>query len=268
MTSDTRRILLQQFRHGDWRWFVHLLRDRLLPARPLMRPAVLTALTGRIGLEIGGPSRVFGSRGMLPVYARAARLDNVNFAAETRWEHALRDGGEFHYHARRPPGTQWLREAAALTGLADGAYDFVLSSHCLEHTANPLAALREWRRVVRCGGHLLLILPDRARTFDHRRPVTTLAHLRDDEARGTGEDDQTHVAEFLALHDLALNPAVGSAENFRQQTLHNSANRCLHHHVFDLALMTAMLQETGWSVAHTEVTRPNHLIAWAQKEGG
>lgn len=268
MTSDTRRLLVQRLCHGDLLWFVCVLRDRLLPARPRLRPAVLAATTGRIGLEIGGPSGVFRSRGMLPVYAGAARLDNVNFSAETRWEHALRDGGEFHYHARRPPGTQWLREAAALTGLADGAYDFVLSSHCLEHTANPLPALREWCRVVRPGGHLLLILPDPRRTFDHRRPVTTLAHLRADEARGTGEDDQTHVAECLALCDLALDPGAGSAENFRERTRHNAANRCLHQHVFDLALMTAMLQETGWRVAHTEVTRPNHLLAWAQKEGG
>ena len=240
--------------------------DRVAPARPHLRAAALAAAKDRTGLELGGPSRVFGARGMLPVYAVASRIDNVNFTADTRWETALRDGGEFRFHPRRPPGTQWLREAVALSGLANAAYDFVASSHCLEHVANPLRALLEWRRVTRAGGHLLLVLPDPARTFDHRRPVTTLAHLRDDLARDTGEDDTTHAAEAIAWHDLARDPGVASAEEFQARVRANATNRCLHHHVFDLALMRAALAETGWRPLALEAARPLHLVAFAVKE--
>ena len=73
----------------------------------------------------------------------------------------------------------------------------MLASHVLEHLANPLGALAEWRRVVGAGGHILLIVPQREGTFDHRRPVTKLEHLRADARELTGEDDLTHLPEIL-----------------------------------------------------------------------
>lgn len=39
-------------------------------------------------------------------------------------------------------------------------FDFVHSSHCLEHMHNPKEALRGWWDLVRPGGHLILIVPD------------------------------------------------------------------------------------------------------------
>ena len=232
-----------------------------------MAEAVLANAREACALEIGGPSRVFGARGMLPVYPRLARVDNINFAAETAWEQSLRDGSPFLCQPGRSAGTQWLREATALEQLADHRYDLVLSSHCLEHVANPLAALREWRRVTRPDGRLVLVLPDREKTFDHRRPVTTLAHLRDDCAARIGEDDRTHIDEVIALHDRTRDPAAGSAEEFRARCEQNAVNRCLHHHVFDLELAAAALRETGWEPLALEKARPLHLVAFARKAG-
>lgn len=42
---------------------------------------------------------------------------------------------------------------------ADGSQDAVFSSHCLEHMPDPRAALAEWYRVVRVGGHLVIMVP-------------------------------------------------------------------------------------------------------------
>ena len=39
-------------------------------------------------------------------------------------------------------------------------YDFVHSSHCLEHMVNPVAALGNWIRICRPGGHLVITVPD------------------------------------------------------------------------------------------------------------
>lgn len=264
--ASTLQRLTRRLRGGGLRWLAGAVRDRLVPSRPACREAVLAAADAAHALEIGGPSAVFRPTGLLPVYARAAHIDNVNFATDTAWETALHDGAPFHFHPPRPPGTQFLREAAALSGFDSARYDLLLSSHCLEHLANPLGALREWRRVTRPGGHLVLILPDPARTFDHRRPVTTLAHLRDDAARDSPESDRTHFAEILALHDLSRDPDAGSPADFRARTEDNARHRCAHHHVFDLPLVAAVLAETGWTLLASESARPCHLLAFARHD--
>lgn len=256
---------MQHFRRGGLAWLASTAFNSLLPGRPQLAEAVLKSVRDRKGLEIGGPSRIFTAGKILPVYPLAACVDNVNFAPGTAWETGLQNGGPFGFCPSRPAGRQWICEATNLRGMADASFEFVLSSHCLEHVANPLAALREWRRVTRDGGYLVLVLPDPKHTFDHRRPVTTLDHLREDFTRGTGEDDQTHVPEILALHDLRRDPLAGAFEAFRTRTLNNAENRCLHHHVFDLPLMGEMLRETSWTVIATERVRPLHLVALAAK---
>lgn len=260
------RQLIQHLRLGGLPRLTRVIRHRFWPARLTLFPAVIAAVQDRAGLEVGGPSRVFSAGNILPLYPRVQRLDNVNFSSQTAWEDGLREGGDFCFDPAKPPGRQFLREATDLSGLADASYDFVLSSHCLEHCANPLATLREWRRVVRTDGHLLLILPDPRHIFDHHRPVTALAHLREDFSRQTGEDDLSHLSEILAQHDLALDPLAGSPEQFRARSLLNAQNRCLHHHVFDLALMRAILEETGWEVLAQEKAHLIHLIALARKK--
>jgi hypothetical protein len=51
-------------------------------------------------------------------------------------------------------------DAQFLQGVPDEHYDFVHSSHCLEHMADPAMALASWFRVVRPGGHLVVVVPD------------------------------------------------------------------------------------------------------------
>ncbi len=256
---------INRFRRDGLRWLVAAVVNRLFPPRPALGSAAIAAVENRRGIEIGGPSRVFARGGMLPLYPRVSRLDNVNFASQTAWEAGLRDRGDFKFDAGKPSGCQFLREATCLTGLDDNSYDFVLSSHCLEHVANPLAALHEWRRIVRPGGFLILVLPDPRRSFDHARPVTTMDHLRADFTQRTGEDDRTHLDEIFAHHDLGRDPHAGRLEEFRARAHRNAENRCLHHHVFNLALIRAALEETGWAVHELETVRPLHLIATARK---
>ena len=57
----------------------------------------------------------------------------------------------------------------------DGAFDFVLASHVIEHMYDPIRALEEWRRVAR--RYVFLVVPHRDRTFDRNRPLTPLSEL-------------------------------------------------------------------------------------------
>lgn len=43
--------------------------------------------------------------------------------------------------------------------LPAGEFDFLFSSHCLEHLANPVAALEHWKSRLKRGGVLFLYLP-------------------------------------------------------------------------------------------------------------
>lgn len=51
-------------------------------------------------------------------------------------------------------------DAEALVGIDDASYDFVYSSHCLEHLRSIERALGSWARVLRPGGYLYLVIPD------------------------------------------------------------------------------------------------------------
>jgi SAM-dependent methyltransferase len=246
-------------------WAETLLRAAraTFPQDELRRLGVLDLVGGKTGLEVGGPSAMFGRSGLAAVYLAAARIDNCNFADDTTWEGRIKTGRTFRFNPRREPGEQYVAEATDLGFAADGAYDFVLSSHALEHLANPLKALIEWRRVTRPGGALVMVLPHYAGTFDHRRPVTTLAHLIDDHERNRGEDDDTHVEEVLALHDLSRDPGGQSLEAFRAQTLAWARNRCLHHHVFDTHLAAEMTARAGYRVLRAERPSASDILVVA-----
>jgi SAM-dependent methyltransferase len=51
-------------------------------------------------------------------------------------------------------------DAQYLQGVADESFDFVHSSHCLEHMVDPQIALQHWFRVLKPGGHLICVVPD------------------------------------------------------------------------------------------------------------
>lgn len=52
-------------------------------------------------------------------------------------------------------------DAQYLEGIRDESFDFVYSSHCLEHMRDVRVALKNWFRVVRKGGTLILYIPHR-----------------------------------------------------------------------------------------------------------
>lgn len=51
-------------------------------------------------------------------------------------------------------------DAMLMEGVADDSYDFVHSSHCLEHLVDPVRALGNWIRICKPGGHLVITIPD------------------------------------------------------------------------------------------------------------
>ena len=52
-----------------------------------------------------------------------------------------------------------LADGADGNGLPEGEWEYIFSSHCLEHLQNPVAALEHWKSRLRAGGVLFLYLP-------------------------------------------------------------------------------------------------------------
>jgi predicted SAM-dependent methyltransferase len=51
-------------------------------------------------------------------------------------------------------------DAEFMHKVQDNNYDFVHSSHCLEHMIDPYQALENWIRICKPNGHLIIVVPD------------------------------------------------------------------------------------------------------------
>lgn len=148
-----------------------------------------------------------------------------------------------------------------LTGLeavASESLDVVIACHVIEHLANPLRALTEFERVLRPGGRLVLVVPDRSRTFDSVRRPTTFDHLLREYRGAVTEVDEPHIREFCAAMFMQRDihpPAVREWHDPRRldaQRLALHRRRSIHVHC--------------WSpeefAAHLAAAQAEDLMAW------
>ncbi len=119
-------------------------------------------------------------------------------------------------------------DTEGLSAFEDESQDHVIASHMLEHVANPLALLHDIHRVLRPGGILILLLPDRHRTFDRDREPTPLSHVINDHDRGVTMVEDHHVAEFLTKMGLSCPQNPGE----RQALFDLQRRRSVHVHVW------------------------------------
>jgi SAM-dependent methyltransferase len=107
------------------------------------------------GLEIGASD--------CPYPFANCKMDYADFFNDERADYLGKKG----FISLSPP-------SCLLTSVIDGYYNFIYASHVLEHTPNPLRTLEEWVRVVRNGGIIYLVVPNKNKTYDTLRETTTL----------------------------------------------------------------------------------------------
>jgi SAM-dependent methyltransferase len=233
----------------------HFLKYRL--QRPQNFFIYQEVLSGKSGLEIGGPSMVF--KIVLPIYQVVANLDGVNFQDETMWEGQIQSGKNFKYFKNKI-GKQFINDATNLKDIKSDTYDFLISSNCLEHIANPIRALEEWLRVIKSQGNLLLVLPRKESNFDHQRPITKFEHILNDYHTKMSEHDLTHVDEILKLHDLSRDHASINKDYFKSRCLNNYHNRGLHHHVFDMPLISEIFEYCKIDIITKHASKYDYIV--------
>lgn len=84
-------------------------------------------------------------------------------------------------------------------GVADESLDFIIGCHVIEHVLDPIGTIINSYKKLKPGGQLLLVIPDKHRTFDRERPLTTLEHLIEDHFMPDDHRDRLHYEEFFKL---------------------------------------------------------------------
>jgi hypothetical protein len=92
-----------------------------------------------------------------------------------------------------------------------------------------------------------------------------MSHLIEDFEANRSEEDLTHLAEILQLHDVSKDPGVTDAGAFRERAERNAEFRSLHHHVFDMRLVVGAVFHTGFKPVTAEGLEPYHIVVSARK---
>jgi SAM-dependent methyltransferase len=194
-----------------------------------MLDSVLENVTlNKLGVEIGGPSPTGNI-----LYKNAQSIDNIIFSKNTVWSNHT---DEYKYYNNKT-GKVIINDAVNISHVKNETYDFVFSSHSLEHIANPLKAVQEWLRIIKNGGYIVIIVPEKSVCFDHKRAYSKFSTLLTQYEKNVGEDDLSTLPEILLNHDLSMDPPAGDLGAFTKRSLDNFNNRCLHHYVYNDELL-------------------------------
>ena len=180
------------------------------------------------GIEIGGPSE-----SGINIYKVANNMDNIIFSNNTVWYTCCTD---YNYFENKK-GKVIINDTVNITLVENEQYDFLFSSHSLEHIANPLKAINEWLRIIKRDGYVIIVVPEKSLCFDHNREYSKFSILLSQYEKNVGEDDLSTLPEILQNHDLGMDPPAGDLGSFTKRSLDNFNNRCLHHYVYNDELL-------------------------------
>ena len=106
--------------------------------------------------------------------------------------------------------------------------DFIIACHVIEHVANPVKAIIDSLGKLKKGAKLVLIVPEKTKTFDKDRQTTTIDHLIKDYFNPDRNRDFEHFVEFYNVaqppEDLSL------VEQVIQENFSNAFP--IHYHTF------------------------------------
>jgi len=78
-------------------------------------------------------------------------------------------------------------------------FDYVVASHVIEHTPNLLQFLIDIHKILKPGGQLILIIPDKRFSFDVNRPVTTFGAVLEKYSANETKPSISAVYDHFAL---------------------------------------------------------------------
>jgi len=129
-----------------------------------------------------------------------------------------------------------IDDGETLKAIAPASQDFIIGNHLLEHLQNPIGSLERYMEVLKPGGVLYMAVPDKRRTFDINRPVTSLDHLYRDYREGPAGSYMEHVREWVQCVQRKAGAAVEQGMRWIVEK-----NYSIHFHVWTPAALLEML---------------------------
>ena len=156
-----------------------------------------------------------------------------------------------------------IDDGETLATVPDNTQDFVIANHFIEHTRNPILAIRNAIRVLKPGGVLFMAMPDKRYTFDVNREVTAREHLLRDYHEGPDWSEEGHYYDFVSKTDKS--EGCTSDEDIHRVIQHlKETNFSIHYHVWDHHAMLGLLL-----MLSTELQFPFEIdLALAPQDGG
>ena len=141
--------------------------------------------------------------------------------------------------------------------VADESFDWIYSSHCLEHCFDTIAVLKEWQRILKSEGVLFLVLPHYAKIFDRFRERTTFEHHikeYEEETHDYHAHDEEIKESWLKLPKEELN--VEGFEKLYGYPIWDFDKRIetgvIHYHVWNQDDIVKLLQYIGMEILHVQ----------------
>lgn len=131
-----------------------------------------------------------------------------------------------------------IDDAERLDHFQDGTLDFIVANHVFEHCRDPIGTLEIWWSRLRKEGVVYAAVPDKTKTFDSPRKVTSLHHLIVDHHFGWHDNlrDEEHYREWLSIIDKIQEPELTLRANHCVVTRAN-----IHFHTWDEPAMRELL---------------------------
>lgn len=133
-----------------------------------------------------------------------------------------------------------LDDGEKLSVIPSESQDFIIANHFLEHTQNPIKSIEIHLSKLKLAGILFYAVPNKKKTFDLNRPLTSFDHILQDYKDGPELSYDRHLQEWVELVDK-LEPSLQ-----KQKIEHiKKINYSIHFHVWDEDTFYDFLEKTN-----------------------
>lgn len=133
----------------------------------------------------------------------------------------------------------YVGDAETLGGLANGAFDFLIANHVIEHLQDPIRFLKGVEAKLKPGGRAMIAAPDKRYCFDQARSLTPFDHLVEDHEQGPERSRYGHFLAYITeAGGLTGKAATDWADAYDPEDIR------FHYHVWDAETFVAFIRAT------------------------